>query len=200
MKKILSSVLLVVILLNSFVCANAAADSSDSELPPSGYAVDRNGFSVTAGEFFDELYTLLTTSGSEFCPGEGVISYSRGTEAEEIRFVDFKDLDATYMIGMSSADKDGFPSDDDPFTLITLMADVTTERNLLAAAAVSTAMFYLTSKDIDDFQDGIDFLIELMQNDEEWIQKGAIEYSITKMDMPGSEHILIGIREIAAYK
>lgn len=192
MKKLISCLLALLL----FVCMFADMTQAENALLESGYAVDNNGFCITTGEFFEALSALLTDSSSEFYSGVEVLIVN-GQTTQEIRSVLFYGVDTSYMVCTSKAGKDDFPKDDEPFDLITIIGDMSTDLNRLGMTTVATAVLHMTNKDAKGWQGAKDLLLELVNNAERWVQKGKMEYMYS--NLYGTMYA-IAVREIAAYK
>ena len=162
----------------------------------SGYAVDNNGFCITTGEFYEALSALLTDSSSEFYTGVEVQVVS-GQTTPEIRSVVFSDFGLSYMVSTSYAGKDSFPKDNEPFNLITVIGDLSTDLNRLGMMTVSGAVLHMTNKDAKGWKAASDFSLELIDKAETWVKKGKLEYMYSNIS--GTTYAL-AVREIAAYK
>ena len=165
-------------------------------LPQSGYAIDENGFCITTGELFDGLKALLTDNGSEFYSGVDVMIVN-GDTTKEIRSVLFDGVNTAYMVSTIMEGKDDFPQDNEPFTLITVIGDLSTDLNRLGMTTVVTAIFHMTYPDANGFQEASDLFLELIQNEGKWVQKGKMEYMYS--NLTGTIYA-VAIREIAAYR
>ena len=165
-------------------------------LPQSGYAIDENGFCITTGELFDGLKALLTDNGSEFYSGVDVMIVN-GDTTKEIRSVLFDGVNTAYMVSTIMEGKDDFPQDNEPFTLITVIGDLSTDLNRLGMTTVVTAVFHMTYPDANGFQEASNLFLELIQNEGKWVQKGKMEYMYS--NLTGTIYA-VAIREIAAYR
>ncbi len=192
MKKLVSC--LLALLLS--VCMFADMTCADNALIESGYAVDENGFCITTGEFFESLYALLTDKSSEFYTGVEV-HVANGQTTPEIRSVVFSDFDISYMVTTSSAGKDNFPKDDEPFDMIMIIGDLSTDVGRLGMMTVSGAVIHMTNKDANGWKAASDLSLELIDKAEKWVQKGKLEYMYS--NITGTTYAL-AVREIAAYK
>ncbi len=183
-------------LLSLSVSAFAEAAKEEPEFPESGCAIDEDGICITAGEFYELLETMLTDEDSPAYSGVEV-TIARGESSPEIRNVNFKGIKATYMFAASWKEKEDFPTDDEPFTLITVMGDMSDDFNRLGMVTASTALLYLTDPDVTDLNSALDFLLELLDAEGDWIQIGAMEYSFSSLV---ADTYILAVREIEPYK
>ena len=185
--------LLVLILCFSL---SAVSFGAGHTVPAAGSFADRDGFCVSAGEYFSALVDLLSASDSPFDIGSDVMLLN-GSTTPEIKSLLVESASAPLQVSALRKDPEGFSDGNEPFEMLMIIGVLDEDENMEAFSYSAAAAAYLMNREISDYSAALDFLEELVEQEGTWVRIDPLEYQFSQIS---GDYYAFVVREIAAYQ
>ncbi len=185
--------LLVLILCFSL---SAVSFGAGHTVPAAGSFADRDGFCVSAGEYFSALVDLLSASDSPFDIGSDVMLLN-GSTTPEIKSLLIESASAPLQVSALRKDPEGFSDGNEPFEMLMIIGVLDEDENREAFSYSAAAAAYLMNREISDYSAALDFLEELVEQEGTWVRIDPLEYQFSQIS---GDYYAFVVREIAAYQ